>query len=45
MPLFVKRAYRDEAYIKALESEVAIFNGDLAAMVARIRSYGRQEAA
>lgn len=45
MPLFVKRAYRDEAYIKTLASEVDAFNADLAKMVARIKAYDLQAAA
>lgn len=37
LPLFIKRLYRDEAYIKNLATEVARFNDELAAMVERIR--------
>lgn len=40
MPLFVKRAYRDEEYITALESAVSTFNVDLAKLVERVRGYG-----
>lgn len=45
MPLFVKRVYRDEAYIKMLAAAVDQFNDDLDALVNRIRSYGMKEAA
>lgn len=45
MPLFTVRAHRDEEYIKMLEQEVARFNGDLLALVDRLRAYGRKEAA
>jgi YqaJ-like viral recombinase domain len=40
LPLFVKRAYRDEPYIKNLASEVARFNEELYATVEMIRRYG-----
>ena len=40
MPTFIKRAYRDEAYIKVLESEVDRFLIDLDDLVTRIRKYG-----
>ena len=39
MPLFVKRAERDEDYIKTLASEVERFNAELAEMVEKIRAY------
>lgn len=45
MPLFVKRAYRDEAYIKDLSAAVDAFNGELADTVAKVRSYGLERAA
>lgn len=45
LPLFVKRIYRDEAYIKTLSSAVDQFNEELDSLVARIRSYGVKEAA
>jgi hypothetical protein len=45
LPLFVKRVYRDEAYIKALSTAVDHFNEELDALVNRIRSYGMKEAA
>lgn len=41
MPPFVKRAKRDEAYIKNLASEVERFNDDLAVMVEQVRRFGR----
>jgi hypothetical protein len=40
LPLFVKRCYRDQAYIDMLADEVARFNDELAAIVERVRSYG-----
>lgn len=40
MPMFIKRAYRDDVYISTLEREVAIFNEDLDATVEKIRRYG-----
>lgn len=40
MPLFVKRAYRDEKYIATLSDEVDRFNEELALLVERVRSYG-----
>ena len=45
LPLFVKRAYRDEAYLKTLANEIDRFNDELAEMVERVRSYGTREAA
>lgn len=43
LPLFVKRAYRDEAFIKDLGQAVDDFNSELAEMVERVRRYGMQE--
>ena len=40
LPLFVKRAYRDEAYIRNLDSEVARFLEELDQTVERVRHYG-----
>lgn len=40
MPLFVHRAYRDDAYIANLSSEIDKFNDELAALVERVRAYG-----
>lgn len=37
LPLFVKRVYRDEAYIAQLAAEVERFNNDLDAIVERMR--------
>lgn len=45
MPLFVKRAARDEAYIATLAVAVDKFNAELATIVERIRRYGDQRAA
>jgi hypothetical protein len=39
MPLFVKRAYRDEAYIKALSEAIDVFNDELATLVERVRAF------
>lgn len=44
LPLFVKRAYRDEPYIKNLASEIERFNDELAVTVDRVRRYGRPPA-
>jgi hypothetical protein len=43
MPLFVKRATRDEIYIKTLSDAVDRFNDELGETVARIRQYGRNQ--
>jgi len=40
LPLFVKRAGRDEPYIANLAAEVDRFNEELAGVVERVRSYG-----
>lgn len=40
LPLFVKRASRDEAYIRDLDKEVARFCEELDETVERVRSYG-----
>lgn len=40
LPLFVKRVYRDEAYIKTLELAVELFNIELQQTVEYIRRYG-----
>jgi|WetSurMetagenome_2_1015567.scaffolds.fasta_scaffold233068_2 hypothetical protein len=42
MPPFVKRAVRDDDYIKTLDSAVEQFNSELDAIVERLRSYGCQ---
>lgn len=39
LPLFVKRVYRDEAYIADLSTAVDAFNGELAALVERVRAF------
>ena len=43
LPLFVKRAFRDEAYISELSKAVSEFNAELAEMVAKIKAYGGSE--
>ncbi|QPF88150.1 YqaJ viral recombinase family protein [Bradyrhizobium genosp. L] len=40
IPLFVKRTFRDEAYIKTLAAEVDRFNADLDEVVALMRQRG-----
>lgn len=40
MPVFIKRAYRDEAYIADMSRAVSQFNDELAALVERVRAYG-----
>ncbi|MBB3453935.1 hypothetical protein FHT86_002191 [Rhizobium sp. BK313] len=40
LPLFVKRAYRDEAYIASIATAVKQFNEELAEIVDRVRRYG-----
>jgi len=45
MPPLIKRADRDEAYITNLAAAVQQFNAELEEIVARIRTYGGQEAA
>jgi len=45
LPLFVKRIYRDEDYIKSIALAVELFNVELQQTVDYIRRYGRQEAA
>jgi len=44
MPLFVKRAYRDEEYISKLSDAIDAFNADLVAVVDRIKAYGVEPA-
>ncbi|WP_019219549.1 lambda exonuclease family protein [Bartonella florencae] len=44
MPPLIKRAYRDEAYIRRLESEISRFNEALEAMVGQIKSWGMERA-
>lgn len=45
LPLFVKRAYRDEAYIATIATAVKQFNEELAEIVEQVRRYGRPPAA
>lgn len=40
LPLFVKRAYRDDGYIATIAGAVKAFNEELAETVERIRRYG-----
>ena len=44
LPLFVKRAHRDEDYIKQIADAVDKFNRELADTVARIRAIGHHRA-
>jgi hypothetical protein len=43
MPVFIKRAVRDNGYIANLAGEVDRFNDELAAIVERLRNYGIAE--
>ena len=47
MPVFIKRAYRDETYISNMAAAVETFNAELAELVERIRAYepSKREAA
>lgn len=45
MPPFIRRAYRDEAYIKNLAAEVATFKAQLDELVGMIRDVGVEKAA
>lgn len=45
LPLFVKRAIRDEPYIQRLASEVDRFNEELDSVVSQIKARGMMEAA
>lgn len=45
LPLFIKRVYRDEAYIKSLALAVELFNIELQQTVDYIRRYGKAQAA
>lgn len=45
MPLFTKRAYRDEPYLKHLSGEIDRFNDELREMVAKVRAYGSMKEA
>jgi len=40
LPLFAKRVYRDDIYIKKLSAAVDRFNAELAEVVERVRRYG-----
>lgn len=39
IPVFIKRAYRDEPYIKTISGAVDQFNDELSALVERVRAY------
>lgn len=41
LPVFIKRAYRDEPYIASLASAVDTFNAELAEVVETVRAYGK----
>jgi hypothetical protein len=41
LPLFIKRAYRDESYISTIATAVKDFNEELAEVVEQIRAYGK----
>jgi hypothetical protein len=45
LPLFIKRVYRDEAYIKSLALAVELFNSELQQTVEYIRRYGAKSEA
>jgi len=45
LPLFIKRVYRDEEYIKSISLAVDLFNSELQQTVDYIRRYGAREAA
>ena len=45
LPLFVKRVYRDNEYIKGMATAVDLFNAELAQTVDDIRRYGKAQAA
>jgi hypothetical protein len=40
LPLFVKRIYRDEAYIEKLRGEVSVFNAELDSLTAKMIARG-----
>ena len=39
LPLFVKRAYRDEAYIKTMSDAIDAFNTELQEVIEKVRGY------
>lgn len=45
LPLFIKRVYRDEEYIKSIALAVELFNAELQQTIDYIRRYGAREAA
>lgn len=44
LPLFIKRAHRDESYIADMSQAVDAFNSELAEVVEKIRRYGLPDA-
>jgi hypothetical protein len=44
MPMFVKRIYRDEAYIAEMAKAVRLFNEELAELEAKIRKMAPEPA-
>lgn len=44
LPLFIRRAYRDEAYIAELSKAIDKFNDELAETIRVIQAYGKPEA-
>jgi YqaJ-like viral recombinase domain len=42
LPMFRRRLFRDEPYIKKLEAGVRAFNEELAEIVDRVKNYGRE---
>jgi hypothetical protein len=45
LPIFIKRVYRDDEYIKKLAIEVELFNTELQQTVEYVRRYGQKAAA
>jgi hypothetical protein len=45
LPIFIKRVYREDGYIKKLANEVELFNTELQQTVDYIRRYGQKAAA
>jgi len=41
LPLFAKRVYRDEEYIKKLAEAVRVFNAEMEEMIAKVQQYRR----
>lgn len=45
LPPFIKRAYRDDVYIKTMETAVNAFCDELNSLVEKVRNYGQQQKA